>query len=149
MPIFRLEASQVPWGGLRWLQREVDQLMGASRLFGNSRRVGGGNYPPVNVCNGDAEIIVMAEVPGVASEDLDLSITGETLVIKGVRKPTVERNDVTFQRRERESGQFGRTVILPDKVDAENVTARLADGVLTITLPKSEAAKPKQIAVHS
>ena len=104
-------------------------------------------YPPVNVLNGPEDIIVQCELAGVGREDLDLSITGETLVVRGVKHPPAEEDKVRYERRERGSGDFSRTVVLPDKVDPDQIEAKLADGVLTIRLPKSEAARPRQIAV--
>jgi len=68
-------------------------------------------------------------------------------VVKGVKHPSADEEQVRYQRRERGAGDFSRNVVLPDKVDADRVEAKLADGILTIRLPKSEAAKPKQVEV--
>ena len=87
--LFRWPSDWDPAGTLRTVQREMDRLVGRG-LFGDSRRVGGGNYPPVNVLNGTDDLLVQCEVPGVSREDLDLSITGETLVIQGVKKPPAD-----------------------------------------------------------
>lgn len=130
------------------LMREMERLGEFSPGRGDSRRVGGGSFPPLNVYNGEDEVVVVAEVAGVDPADLDVSITGETLVIKGAKK--APGDDLgRCQRREREFGQFGRTVILPDRVEAEKISAKLRDGMLTIRLPKSEAARPRQISVQS
>jgi HSP20 family protein len=133
------------------MHRELERLV-ARGVGGESRSVGGGVYPPVNVFNGPDEIVVECEVPGVKREALDLSITGETLVVKGTKSPPVdtdgENADITWQRRERGMGDFSRTVVLPEQVDAENVDAALRAGVLTIRLPKSEDAKPRQIKIQ-
>jgi HSP20 family protein len=149
MPIFRWGNNFDPMQGFRWLQRELDRLTEWPRGMMESQRLGGGSYPPINVYNGEDEMVVMAEVAGVEMSDLNLSITGETLILKGIKKPSADEETVQFHRRERGSGEFLRTVILPDKVEADRVSARLVNGVLTIRLPKSEAAKPKQIAVQS
>lgn len=148
MPIFQWGTSLDPMMGLRWLQRELDRLADRSWPFGDNLRVGGGSYPPVNVFSGEDDIVVMAELPGVARQDLDLSITGETLVIKGQKRPPKDDETRTYQRRERGCGEFSRTIILPDRVNGDKVEAKLANGVLTIRLPKSESAKPRQIAVQ-
>lgn len=147
MALFRWGVNVDPFAGLRFLQRELDRLVDLPGWFSDSQAVGGGNYPPVNVYNGQSEIIVLAELPGVQTKDLELSITAETLVLKGQKAATIGEDEVRYHRRERGSGQFNRTIILPDKVDADKVSAKLANGVLTITLPKSEWARPKQIAV--
>jgi len=146
MAIFRWPGGWEGFAGLRQIQRELERLVGGG-LFGESRRVGGGSYPAVNVLNGREDMIVQAELAGVKREDVDLSITGETLVIKGTKRPAQAEGELRYQRRERGTGDFSRTVVLPDKVNADGVEASLSNGVLTIRLPKSEAAKPRQISV--
>lgn len=149
MPIFRWGTNFDPLVGFRVLQRELDRLLEWPRNIGESQRVGGGNYPPVNIYNGDAELVVQAELAGVDPADLDISITGETLVIRGTKKSSADEAAVQFQRRERGSGEFSRTIILPDRVEADKVAAKMVNGVLFITLPKSEAARPRQVSVQS
>ncbi|MFP4353504.1 MAG: Hsp20/alpha crystallin family protein [Phycisphaerae bacterium] len=137
-----------PFGGLKLMQREMQRLV--DRTFtGESRYVGGGMYPPVNVYEGQDDTLVQIELPGVAEDEIDLSITGETLTIKG-KKNFVgdEDQDRRYQRRERWAGEFSRTIVLPEKVEADEVEAKLTDGVLTVRLPRAEAAKPKKIAVQ-
>lgn len=145
MATFTWPGGLDPFAGLRYLQRELDRFAG--RGTGESRRVGGGNYPPINVYSSPDKIVVQCEVPGVSAGSLDLSITGETLVLKGEKAPTAEEDDVRYQRRERGLGAFQRTVVLPDAVDPDRIDAKLDAGVLTVTLPKSESAKPRQIPV--
>ena len=145
MTTFRWPNSFDPFAPLRLMAREFDRIMGRSDLSG--QQIGGGVYPPVNVFNGPEDMVVQCEVPGVKKEDLDLAITGETLVIKGVKHPAANEDEVRFERRERGSGQFSRTIVLPDKVDSAKIEAKLDNGILTIRLPKSEAARPRQITV--
>jgi len=134
-----------PFGTLRQMRRELERVVGADSYGG--RLVGGGSFPPVNVYSGPDDVIVQCEVPGVASGDLDLSITGETLVIKGAKRQTQQPDKVRYERRERGFGEFSRTIVLPDPVEADRVEAKLDAGVLTVRLPKSQAAKPKQIEI--
>ena len=149
MPLLRWETSVDPFASFQWLRREMERMFDPLRLFGEARRIGGGVFPNVNIYNGDKDILVVAEVPGLRQDDLDVSLTGDTLVIKG-RKPAGVENEekVRFERRESGCGQFNRVVILPDSVAGTNMSAKLKDGILTVTLPKSEAAKPKQITVQ-
>jgi HSP20 family protein len=105
------------------------------------------DYPPVNIWAKDDDVVVSAELPGVKAEDLDLSITKSTLTIKGERKSDEPGEGVTVHRQERLSGSFAKTVKLPEQVDAEKASASYEHGVLTVTLPKSPEAKPKQITV--
>jgi len=128
------------------MQRELERLIGQG-LIGQGQAIGGGEYPPVNVFNSSDDMIVQCEVPGLGKDDLELSITGETLTVKGTKRPSADPEKVRFHRQERASGDFSRTIVLPDKVDADKVEANLHAGVLTIRLPKSEAAKPRQIEV--
>jgi len=144
--LFRWPSGWDPVGTLRYMQREMDRLMGRG-LFGDSRSIGGGSYPPVNVLNGPDEILVQCELAGVKREDLDLSITGETLVIKGSKDLPAGAEKVRYHRRERGFGEFNRTIVLPDKIDPEAVKAEFNAGILSIRLPKSEAARPRQIEV--
>jgi HSP20 family protein len=138
-----------PFSSLRYMQREFERLLGRGFPFGESRAIGGGVYPPVNVFNGPNDILVQCDVAGVKPDDLDISITGETLMVKGVKKGHPDEEKLTFQRRERGMGEFSRTIILPDKIDADRVEAKLNLGVLTVRLPKSEAARPRQIKVNA
>ncbi len=152
MPVFRWPSGWDPFEGLRSMQRELERLV--SRGGGESRSVGGGVYPPVNVLDGPEAIIVECEVPGVPRDQLDLSITGETLVVKGTKRVSAETGEgdggetVSYQRRERGSGDFSRTIVLPEKVDAEKVEAQLEAGILTVRLPKSEDRRPRQIKIQ-
>ncbi len=144
--LFRWPSGWDPAASLRSMQKELERISGRSDTPG-SRRIGGGAYPPVNVYNGSSELIVECEVPGVKREDIDLSITGETLVVKGSKAPQVDDENVRYQCRERGVGDFARTIVLPDSVDSERISATLTDGVLTVCLPKTEAATAKRIDV--
>jgi HSP20 family protein len=147
MAIFRWPSGWDPWVGLRVMQRELERLAGRGSL-GEGRNIGGGVYPPVNVLNGPKDILVECDMAGVPREDVDLSITAETLVIKGVKKPPAEEDAVRYQRRERGCGDFNRTIVLPDRVDTERISASLTDGILTVRLPKSQAGTPRRIQVQ-
>ena len=144
--LFRWPSGWDPFGTVRYMQREMERLMGRQR-WGESHRVGGGTYPPVNVLNGPDDMVVQCEVAGVKREDLDLSITGETLVIKGTKHPPAADEAMRYQRRERGFGEFNRTIVLPDKVDLDKVEATVEAGILTVRLPKSEAAKTRKIEI--
>jgi HSP20 family protein len=145
--LFRWPGNWDPFSGLRVMQRELERLSNRGG-YGESRNIGGGVFPPVNVYNGPAELVVECEAPGVKREDIDLSITGETLVVKGVKHPACDpESEVRYQRCERGSGEFSRTIVLPEKIDPDRISANLVDGILTVRLPKSEAALPKKIDV--
>jgi HSP20 family protein len=90
-----------------------------------------------------------AEVPGFKTDELDISVVGNELTIKGNRQDPSPEKDTTFHRRERGIGTFTRVVRLAVEVDATRVEASLRDGVLLIKLPKSEAARPRKIDVQT
>ncbi|KPK86170.1 MAG: hypothetical protein AMJ81_01960 [Phycisphaerae bacterium SM23_33] len=145
MAIFRWGMHFDPLAHLRQIQRELDRV--SWPWTAGARRIGGGTYPPVNVYESDAEVVVQCEVAGVEPSDLDVSITGETLTVKGIKKPLPREEELNFIRRERGSGEFTRTVVLPNEVDAEKVEANLRDGVMTIRLPKKAAGKPTRVEI--
>lgn len=144
MTTFRWPGSLDPFAPLRVMARELDRLMGRQQEY---QQVGGGVYPPINVYSGSDDMVVQCELAGVKREDLDLSITGETLVIKGAKHSAAKDDEVRYERRERGVGEFSRTVVLPDRVEPSKVEANFKNGILTIRLPKAEAAKPRQIRV--
>lgn len=129
------------------LRREMDRLIDS--FVGN----GASDprlqpFPALNLWENQDRVMVEAEVPGMRLEDLEISIQGNELSIKGQRKP-LEGQNLVFHRRERGFGEFTRFVTLPIDVDAERVEATLQNGVLTIVLPKAERARARKIAVRT
>jgi len=103
-------------------------------------------YPPLNAWEEGDAIKVEAEIPGVKIEEVEVSFDNGELTLKGEKK--FEGNEsATLHRRERLYGSFSRTLRLPWEVMAEKISAELKDGVLTVTLPKAEAAKPRKVSV--
>lgn len=107
-----------------------------------------GVFPLINVTEDKDNYRVRAELPGLSADALDISITGKSLAISGERKISEEDKEAKYHRRERESGKFSRMIELPDQVDGEKVKAQMTHGILTVTLPKAETAKPRQIKVQ-
>ncbi|HVR73384.1 MAG TPA: Hsp20/alpha crystallin family protein [Planctomycetota bacterium] len=105
-----------------------------------------GVFPPVNLWEDEGNFHAEAELPGIRMEDLDISVVGNELILKGSRK-TVLKDDVHYHRRDRAEGAFAKVLRLPAAIQADKVQARMKDGVLTVTLPKAEAVKPKRIPV--
>jgi len=128
------------------MQQEMDRL--ARGLMGGGLAVERPTvYPPINISEDEDRLYVEAEVPGLAPSDLEISLEGDTLTIKGERKPVAAADKVSYHRRELEYGRFNRAVDLPVRVDADGVEARCVDGILTITLPKAASAKPRRITI--
>lgn len=103
---------------------------------------------PIDVYETKDNVVLKAAVPGLKPEDLDISITGDVLTIKGEYKteeqPEKERN---YLRQERRYGSFTRQLTLPTAVDTNNVTASFENGILTLEMPKKEAVKPKSVKI--
>ena len=103
--------------------------------------------PALDVVDTEDAFLVRATLPGLTPEDIEVSVEDDVLTIKAERSEEREESDEHFLLRERRSGSYRRTVRLPVGVDGENVSAEIKDGVLTLTLPKREEHKPKQIEV--
>ena len=103
--------------------------------------------PSVDVAETDEEITVTAELPGVKQEEVDITIADDVLTLKGEKKEEKEVKEKNYHRIERSYGSFQRSVSLPAGVQADKAKATYTDGVLTITVPKAEEAKPKQIKI--
>jgi HSP20 family protein len=108
-----------------------------------------GVFPPINISQDNDNFYVRAEVPGIKASELSISAVRNRVSISGQREIPREHERVSYHRKERAEGSFSRTLTLPSELDAERVDARYADGILTLTLPKAEEAKPRQIAVKA
>jgi len=137
-----------PFDELERMRRELDRLSGdfSGSVF---RLPTAGVFPLVNVTEDHNTYYVRAELPGVKTDELNISVTGETLTLSGERKLPEESEKASYHRREREAGSFSRVISLPTRLEVDKVKAHAEDGVLTVVLPKAESAKPRQIAVKS
>ena len=137
-----------PFGELERMRRQMDWLSeGFTR--GPWSTPSAGVFPLMNVTEDKYNYYVRAELPGLKADELDISVTGDTLSIGGERKLPSEDEKAQYHRREKEAGRFSRIVTLPSQIDTGKVEARCTDGILMVTLPKAEAAKPKQISVKA
>ena len=105
--------------------------------------------PSVDVVENDDNFQIIAELPGIKMEDVNISLADNILTLKGEKKNEISENKRNFYRVERSYGRFQRSFSLPSTVDAERVQANLDNGVLTITLPKSEKAKAREIPIKT
>jgi HSP20 family protein len=103
--------------------------------------------PSIDISEDENEIGVRCDLPGVDKKDIDISFSGNSLIIKGEKKGGEEKKDSRYYRKESWSGSFQRNITLPDGVDADKARAELKNGVLSVRLPKKEEVKPKQISV--
>jgi HSP20 family protein len=105
--------------------------------------------PPVDIYEGDEALVVKAELPGFSKEDITVELKENTLILRGERKRETEMKEGAYHRMERAYGAFQRSFLLPTTVDQQKVKATYKDGVLELSLPKVEAAKPKRVAIGS
>jgi HSP20 family protein len=108
-----------------------------------------GVFPLTNVTEDRDSYYVKAELPGINTKDLDISVTQNSLSISGERTIPNDIEGATYHRREREAGKFSRMISLPTPIDTARVEARTNNGILTVVLPKAESAKPRQISVKT
>ncbi len=142
------ETSSLP---TPWLfRREFDDMI--ERFFGDDSMITRGSLgriftPAVNIAENENEITVTAEIPGMEKNDLDVSLTGDMLTIKGEKKVEHEEKSDNFHRFERSYGSFSRSLSLPCDVQHDKVDARYKNGVLTLKLPKAEQCKSKSVKI--
>jgi HSP20 family protein len=133
------------WSPLTRLQDELNRFftypdLGETEFFGNW-------LPAVDIREDKDKLVVKAEIPGMKKEDINVSVHENTLVLSGEKKCEEEEKNGETYRSERCYGRFQRSIALPWSVDTGKIDAQYRDGVLTVMLPKSEQAKPKQIDV--
>ena len=118
------------------------------RLFDSPTPRTGMWLPRVDVFERDANLVVRAEVPGVDTESLDVTVEGGTLTITGTRSFENETDTGSFHRKEIFEGQFKRTVLLPEGIDPESITASSKDGILEVIVPKKPEVLPRRVAIE-
>lgn len=138
-----------PWNELVSLREAMDRLFEDSVVRPWGRLAPLSDSLAVDVYETENDVVVKAAVPGVKAEDLDISIVGDTLTIKGEFKEDKEVDEENYYRRERRFGSFCRTVPMPTSVDPDKASAEFEDGILTLKIPKTEEAKPKRIEVKA
>jgi HSP20 family protein len=147
MALMRFSSEFDPVDALLALQRELSSTL--DRPFGLDLGPSGrGVYPAINVFTDREGYVLRMEVPGVAPDGLEIETQGRTLRVSGKRdiKPPGEGS---FHRRERAGGEFSRSLQLPADLDVVRAQASCKHGILTIRIPKSEEAKPRQISVKA
>jgi HSP20 family protein len=133
-----------PFRELRRLQNEMHRVMGTLPAVGELAAAGA--FPAVNIYAGQEGIAVVAELPGVEKDDLEIHAHQDTLTLRGTRRPASERGDA-YHRRERGSGAFTRSIQLPYRIDPDRIEAHLENGVLRLSLARPEEDKPRRITI--
>lgn len=112
-------------------------------LFGESQ------VPALDIYQTDSEVVVKAAIPGFKAEDVQIDVTGDVLHVRGEMRQSEEKEEKAWHLREQRYGSFERSVVLPAPVTADKAAAGFEDGILTITLPKVEEARPKVINIKA
>jgi HSP20 family protein len=140
-----------PFSDLMSLREAMDRLFEESFVRPSHRVLApfGAGELALDVYETDDELVVSAAVPGVKPEEVEISITGDTLTIKGETKTETKVEKANYLRQERRYGAFARTVTLPTPIQADKAEAKFKDGVLTVIIPKAEDVKPKTIKIKT
>lgn len=134
------------WDPFQEIQREVGRILGSFEPPGwrVSRP-----FPAINLYDAGDRFVLMAELPGVQPEEMELSVSDDALTLRGERKRPEGVVDESYRRQERPFGRWSRTVTLPERVQSSEAAAEFANGILTVSMPKSEQARPRTITVRT
>jgi len=140
-----------PWRQWNVLRDEIDRLFDSpyEGRADTTQPFMGGWWPAVDVFDNKDNVVVKVEIPGLKREDIEISLHEGVLSLSGERKMNEKYANSQAHRSERFVGRFQRSLTLPSPVNVEQCKANYQDGILTVTLPKAEEAKPKQIEVQS
>ena len=105
--------------------------------------------PAIDMYQTDDDVVVKATLPGLKAEDVDITVTGETLTLRGEYKQETEQKEANYHIREQRSGSFQRAILLPTDVQANKAKSDFENGILTITMPIAEEVKPKSITIKA
>jgi HSP20 family protein len=151
MPLIRWRPRREwdPFFDMLGLRDEINRLFNVSLTKGTGATPGAVTWAPaVDIVEEKGEYIVKAELPGLTKDDIDISVQGNIVTIKGEKKQEKEVKEGSYYSLERSFGRFERSFELGAEIDASKVKATFKDGVLELVLPQSESAKPKQIKVE-
>jgi HSP20 family protein len=140
---FTARPTQNAWNEAALLQARME------KVFQGSNDSYGSNYPRLDVTSAEDVTVVRAEIPGVAAEEIDLSIDDDVLTLSGARQADELPEGTTWRHQERGYGVFKRRVRLPFRVESGSVDAQYNNGVLQVTLPRAEADKPQKISISA
>jgi HSP20 family protein len=146
MPIARWE----PFRDLVTTQDRFNRIFNdaLSQSFGKEETASRAWMPPVDIYETDDSLVLKAELPGINPEDVEIRVEDNTLYLKGERKFQKNVKEENLHRVERSYGMFSRSFVLPNSIDSDKVQAAYKDGILTLTMPKREEAKPKTIKIN-
>jgi len=138
------QAAPEVYSNLHRLSRMMDEALGGGW---NGGTVASAWTPTVDVFEDKENLKIVMELPGVTPEDVKISLENQVLTIQGEKRQVAEESSERWHRYERSYGSFERMFTLPSSVDAERIQAKVENGLLTVTLPKAERAKPREIEI--
>jgi len=138
-----------PWNIFDQIQQEMSHAnVYKGKADDNGDVVTSDWAPAVDIKEEDSQYLLIADIPGVNSDDIDIHMENGILTIKGERESELKTEHEGFKRIERKHGIFYRRFTMPEGVDADNIVAKSDKGVLTVSIPKQEAIKPRKITVN-
>lgn len=139
--------QEFPWNNMNRLLQEMNEIFGDYAPLASSASKW--EFPGVNMWSNEDQLVLTAEIPGLTAEEIGIHVLEDSIFIQGERKFEASTDDkkITYHRQERPLGKFKRGFKLPFRVENEKVTAKYENGILTVTMPRSEKEKPKQIKV--
>ncbi|RCJ26974.1 heat-shock protein [Nostoc minutum NIES-26] len=137
-----------PWREIDTLQRQINSLFEESLVPATSWERGFIRVPAAEISETDDAVHLKLEIPGLEAKDLDVQVTEKTVRVSGERKQETKTEDKGVTKSEFHYGQFQRVIPLPARIQNTNVTAEYKDGILNLTLPKTEAEKNKVVKVN-
>jgi HSP20 family protein len=143
--LYRRSRTPSVWDEMERIQRDMNRILSSYQRGVHSAP----GFPAINIWTGEDGAILMAEIPGVAPDELDISVVGDTLTLQGERKRPEIGENAQYHRQERGYGRFSRTMQLPFPIEVDKVEAAVERGVLKMTLPRAEADRPKRISVRN
>ncbi|MFQ5768079.1 MAG: Hsp20/alpha crystallin family protein [Acidobacteriota bacterium] len=141
-----------PFNDLLRIQKRMNRLfedsLNQSRDVDDKSMVSGNWSPPVDIYETGEKVVLVADLPGVRQEDLDIQVESNTLTLRGERRMQKDVNQENYHRIERGYGTFQRSFTLPTNIDQDRIRAEHRHGILEISLPKAEGSRPKKIPVQ-
>ena len=139
-----------PMSEMEEMRNEMSRMFGFPFGRGDADGFFGSLWSPaVDIVQEGDHFLVRADLPGMKKDEIEITLNGDTLTISGEKKRESEAKDDGYYRSERYYGKFSRSLVRPSTVDANKIEASYKDGVLSLTIPKSEEARPKQIKIQS
>ncbi len=138
-----------PFRDLVGIQERLSRLMSEAPSRFSSEEGYGAWIPPVDIFEKGDDLVIRAELPGVSKDDMDIRVENGVLQIRGERKPDPDVAEKAAFRMERVYGKFTRSFTLPTTVDATRISAKYREGVLELSIPKAESARPKKVEIEA